>query len=266
YRTAGYYSSQFDLQTLGSRISLTKPFFDPFTRGTVSYALEQFTVENVTTNAPFEIQNEEGVRTKSTVGLSVSRDTRDQFFIPTRGNYSSVGVEVSGGPFGAQTDIYMLEAKSSQFWPVLNDHVFNIKGEIRTVDAYTGEYDDVPIFDRLFLGGPRNIRGFDYRDVSPRAALDPSEPVGGRSSWYATAEYTVPLWSKIRAAAFYDIGAVSKESFDFFDSDLNSSYGAGIRFDLPMFPLRLDYAIPHLTDDDNDGANGRFSFLMGYTF
>jgi outer membrane protein assembly factor BamA len=33
-----------------------------------------------------------------------------------------------------------------------------------------------------------------------------------------------------------------------------------------MFPLRLDYAIPHITDDDNDGASGRFSFLLGYTF
>lgn len=265
YRTAEYYSDQFDLQTLGSRVSLTRPFLDPFTRISLSYALEQFTVQDVSSGAPEEIRKEEGTRTKSTVGLSVSRDTRDQVFIPTRGNFSSVGTEFSGGPLGAQTDIYLLEAKSSQFWPVLRDHVFNIKGEIRTVEGYRGD-DDVPIFDRLFLGGPRTIRGFDYRDVSPRAESDPSEPIGGKSSWYATAEYTVPLWSKIRAAAFYDIGDVSEDAFDFFDSELNSSYGIGLRLDLPMFPLRLDYAIPHLTDDENDGANGRFSFLMGYTF
>ncbi|MDD3275467.1 MAG: outer membrane protein assembly factor BamA [Kiritimatiellales bacterium] len=263
YRTAGYYSDMFDLQTLGSKVSLTKPIFDPFTRGTVSYSLEQFSVDNLTTNAPSEIAADEGAHIKSTVGLSISRDTRDQFFIPTRGNYSSAGVEVSG--FGGDEEIYMLEAKTSQFWPVFEDHVFNLKGEVRTVESWGS--GSVPIYDRLFLGGPRTIRGFQYRDVSPRSN-DPgsTEPIGGLSSWYATAEYTVPLWSKIRGAAFYDIGAVSSTSFDFFAADINSSYGLGVRIDLPMFPLRLDYAIPHITDANNTGGGGRFSFLLGYSF
>lgn len=265
YRTASYYSDLFDLQTIGSKTSLTKPVFDPFTRATVSYSLEQFTVDDVDAAAPAEIMRDEGDAIKSTVGAGLSRDTRDQFFIPTKGNFSSAGVEVSGGPLAGDTDIYAFEMKSSQFWPVLDDHVFNLKGEIRTVDSY-GSSDWVPIYDRLFLGGPRNIRGFKYRDVSPRDAATGDEPVGGLSSWYGTAEYTVPLWSKIRAAVFYDIGAVSEDSFDFFDSDINSSYGIGARIDLPMFPLRLDYAIPHITDDNNDGAGGRFSFLLGYSF
>jgi outer membrane protein insertion porin family len=264
YREASYYSDQFDLQTLGSKTSLTKPL-GTFTRGTVSYSLEQFNVDNIEAPPGSRIFEDEGTWLKSTVGTSVSRDTRDQFFIPTKGNYSSAGVELSGGPLGADEDIYLLELKSSQFWTVLDDHVFNLKGEIRTVDSY-GSSDHVPVFDRLFLGGPRTIRGFAYRDVSPRDPVDDAEPVGGLSSWYGTAEYTVPLWSKIRAAVFYDIGAVSETSFDFFDADINSSYGIGARIDLPMFPLRLDYAIPHMTDDNNDGAGGRFSFLLGYSF
>ncbi|MCU0857073.1 MAG: BamA/TamA family outer membrane protein, partial [Pontiellaceae bacterium] len=66
YRTAGYYSDQFDLQTLGSRVSLTRPLFDPFTRLSLSYALEQFTVNEVNAGAPDEIQKEKGSRTKST--------------------------------------------------------------------------------------------------------------------------------------------------------------------------------------------------------
>jgi outer membrane protein insertion porin family len=265
HRSAGYYSDDFDLQTLGSRLSLTKPL-GPFTRGTLSYSLEQFTVENVDSTAPSEIQREEGSRTKSAAELSVSRDTRDQFFVPTRGNYSSVGFELAGGPLGGETDIYLLEAKTSQFWTLLDDHVFNLKGAVATVESH-GSSSHVPIFDRLFLGGPRDIRAFAFRDVSPRSGdVGSDEPIGGRSSWYATAEYTIPLWSKIRGAVFYDIGAVSSDSFSFFDSDLNSGYGIGARFDLPMFPLRLDYAIPHITDDNNDGAGPRWSFLLGYTF
>lgn len=267
YRNASYYSDDFDLQTLGSKTSLTKPILNPFTRGTLSYSLEQFTVDNIDSSVPADafVRGDEGATLKSTVGSSISRDTRDQFFIPTKGNLSSAGVELSGGPLAGDESIYMLEAKSSQFWPVLDDHVFNLKGEVRTVDSY-GSSDRVPIFDRLFLGGPRNIRGFAYRDVSPRDEKNHDEPMGGLSSWYGTAEYTVPLWSKIRAAAFYDIGAVSESSLDFFGADLNSSYGIGLRIDLPMFPLRLDYAIPHIMDDNNSGAGGRFSFLLGYAF
>lgn len=264
YRNAGYYSDQFDLQTVGSKVSLTKPIFDPFTRGTVSYSLEQFNVDNISAPTNAVVWEDEGKHLKSTVGAGISRDTRDQFFIPTKGNNSSAGAELSGGPLGADEDIYLLELKSSQFWPVLDDHVFNLKGEIRTVDSYGS--GNVPIFDRLFLGGPRTIRGFAYRDVGPRDPNHPNEPIGGLSSWYATAEYTIPLWSKIRAAVFYDIGAVSETSFDFFSADIDSSYGIGARIDLPMFPLRLDYAIPHIMDKYNDGAGGRFSFLLGYSF
>ena len=265
YRDASYYSDQFDLQTLGSKTSLTKPVFNPFTRATVSYSLEQFNVDNIDAPTNAFVRGDEGATLKSTVGTSISRDTRDQFFIPTKGNFSSAGAEVSGGPLAGDESIYMLEAKSSQFWPVLDDHVFNLKGEVRTVDSY-GSSDHVPIFDRLFLGGPRTIRGFKYRDVSPRDPADNDEPIGGLSSWYATAEYTVPLWTKIRAAVFYDIGAVSENSFDIFGADINSSYGIGARIDLPMFPLRLDYAIPHIADENNSGSGGRFSFLLGYSF
>jgi len=265
YRDASYYSDDFDLQTIGSKTSLTKPILNPFTRGTVSYSLEEFKVYDVDAPPQSVIWEDEGKTLKSTVGTSISRDTRDQFFIPTKGNLATVGAEVAGGPLAGEEDIYGFEAKSSQFWPVLDDHVLNIKGEARTVDSY-GDSDHVPIWDRLFLGGPRNIRGFEYRDVGPRDKYNKDEPSGGLSSWYGTIEYTIPLWTKIRGATFYDIGAVSEDTFQMSNEYLNSSYGVGVRIDLPMFPLRLDYAIPHITDDYNDGENGRFSFLLGYSF
>jgi outer membrane protein insertion porin family len=263
HRDAGYYSDDYSLKTVGARVSLSKPL-GPFIRGTLSYSLESFDVYDVSAPANSIIAREEGTRTKSTIGVSVTRDTRDQYFAPTRGNQTVVSTEFSGGPLAGDTEIYLLEARSSHFWPLLNDHVFNLKGEIRTVDSYGS--GDVPIFDRLFLGGPRSLRGFAYRDVSPRDPNNNNEPYGGQSSYFATAEYTVPLWSKIRGAAFYDIGAVGENAFEFFDADLNSNYGIGARFDLPMFPLRLDYAFPHITDDSNENAAPRWNFMLGYTF
>jgi len=195
-RTANYYSDEYELTTVGGRVSLSKPL-TPFTRGTLSYSLEQFDVSGVSTSAPTEIVAEEGARTKSTLGFTVSRDTRDQFFIPTRGNRSSASVELSGGPFGGDTEIYFLEAKTSHYWPLWNDHVLNLKGAVRVVEGY-GDDQAVPIFDRLFLGGPRNIRGFEYRDVSPRSKdATSTEPVGGKSRQ----RQNIPFRSGTKSAA-----------------------------------------------------------------
>ncbi len=262
-RSASFYSEEYDLTTTGTRLSLSKKLTS-FARGTLSYSLEQFDILGVSTTAPREIRTEEGSRMKSTLGASVSRNTTDHVFAPTRGNKTTGSLGFSGGPLGGDTEIYSIEAKSSHHWPLINDHIFNIKGIVRVVDSYGDR--NVPLFDKLFLGGPRTIRGFAYRDISPRSVDDPNEPIGGNSSFYGTAEYTVPMWSKIRGAVFYDIGAVNKTAFDFGTEGLNSSYGFGARFDLPMFPLRLDYAFPHIMDTINENASPRWNFLLGYTF
>ena len=40
--------------------------------------------------------------------------------------------------------------------------IFSINAVAATVDSYGNH--DVPIFERLYLGGPYNMRGFRFRD------------------------------------------------------------------------------------------------------
>jgi len=56
------------------------------------------------------------------------------------------------------------------------------------------------------------------------------------------------------------------DSYEWRSSNLNSAYGIGIRFDIPGFPLRFDYAWPLETDEFNDRESGRFSFMIGHVF
>jgi outer membrane protein insertion porin family len=147
--------------------------------------------------------------------------------------------------------------------PLWWDHVLNLRGWASVVETW-GDGVRVPIFDRLFLGGARTLRGFDYREVGPKD--ETGEPVGGLSGWMATAEYIVPLAEKFRVAAFYDIGMVYDEAYEFDSSDYNSDVGVGIRFDIPGFPLRLDYAWPLEADEFNDRSSGRFQFTIGYSY
>ncbi len=262
HREARYFSDAYDQKNNGMRLSLGKPL-SRFTRGTLAYSLEQFDVFNVQPSASPAIQREEGKRLKSGLAFIWSRDTRDRFFIPTRGNKTIVSPYFAGGPLGAETDIFGAKIRSAQYWPLFGGTVLNLRGQIESVDFY-GDSEFVPIFDRLFLGGPNTLRGFEYRDVGPKDVN--GEPIGGRSSVFATLEYTWPIWSKVRGAAFYDWGVVNTDFVDFDPSLYSDDWGIGIRLDLPGFPLHLDYAWPITYDEKWQDGRGRFNFQIGHAF
>ena len=256
-----YLSSDYNQRNTGGSVSLTRPV-GAFERLRLAYSLEEISIYDVSDSASERIRAEAGDRIKSALTLSLSRDTRDRFFVPTRGHHVIATVSFAGGPLGGETNIYSLELSATQHIPVWRDHVLSLRARAAVVDTHGGA-DRVPIFDRLFLGGATTIRGFKFRDVGPRDDL--GDPIGGRSMTMATAEYTVPLGGPFRAAAFYDVGLVDAEAYSF-SADPNSSYGVGLRVDIPMLPLRLDYSWPLQTDEFNDRSSGRFSFLIGYGF
>jgi len=264
HHEARYFSDDYDQENNGIRFSLGKPLPIRFSRATLAYAFENFDVFNVATNASQAIKDEEGDRLKSSLNLILARDSRDYFRIPTRGNKTSLVPYVAGGVLGGETDLYGIRLRSAQYFPLIGGTVLNIRGQIESVEYY-GDSDFVPIFDRLFLGGGRSLRGFDYRDVGPKDGN--FEPIGGKSSAFLTVEYTLPIWSKVRFAAFYDVGFVNEESFDFDGSHYNDDAGIGLRIDMPGFPLQIDYAWPiTYYDDEGQSEDGRFNFNMGYSF
>ena len=127
-----------------------------------------------------------------------------------------------------------------------------------------GSGNEVPIYDRLYLGGPNNLRGFRYRDVSPKDEND--EPLGGNTLARFTAEYTFPIVESIRGAVFYDVGFVNAGSWDFGTGSLSSDVGIGLLLELPAIgPIRIDYGIPIQSADDS-GGSGKFQFNVGYKF
>lgn len=269
HREARYYSDSYDQGTDGFRLSLGKPL-SRFTRGTLAYSLERFDVYNISPTASQVIKDEEGTRTKSGLEYTWSFDSRDRYFNPTRGNKTSISPYMSGGALGGETDIFGARIRSGQYWPLIGNMVFNLRGQVESVEAFgyskqnSGVYGEgVPLFDRLFLGGSYTLRGYEYRDVGPQ---DNGDPIGGNTSAYATGELTFPIWSKVRGAAFYDWGFVNVKSWDFDPALYNDNWGIGVRFDLPGFPLHLDYAWPITYDETYQTGDGRFNFLIGHTF
>jgi outer membrane protein insertion porin family len=259
YRESSYYSSVFDEARFGTAIKFGKSF-NPFLSGRAVYRFESIGINNVDPNASEQILLEAGTRTRSAVEIGLTHDTRDNFFLTRTGHKVDGYIELAGGPFLGGTDLWRVGLDASQFYHLGSDVIVQFQGTLQAVDSY-GKPGRVPIFDRLFAGGANNLRGFRYRDVGPRD--DNGEPIGGRSLAVGTAELTFPIVDRVRGAIFSDAGFVAEGVFSAASPSLD--VGIGVRLNLPIGPLRLDYGIPVVTGDAVN-SGGQFQLNVGYQF
>lgn len=260
-REARYYSSLYDVKRIGGIVNLERPI-GRFHAASVGYGLENTELFDIDDSASTNIQAAAGNRLKSYVEFGFTRDTRDRTRMPTSGNYSRASLQLAGGPFGGDTDYYKLDLRSSQYFPVWRRHVLLLRGEVATMDSYT-DSEDIPFYDLFYLGGLNTVRAFKFRHIGP--VDENEEPIGGQSLAFASVEYTVPIITMVRAAAFIDGGMVYADPWDI-DFEWNSGYGVGLRLDIPMMPLRVDYAWQLKNEEWNADDNGRFNIMFGYPF
>ena len=88
---ASYFSDYFDQVTDGVKFTLTKPLTQA-DRISFAYSLEQIGIEDLEDDTPWEIATDEYENLKSQLRVSVTHDTRDNYFIPKRGNRSIAAI------------------------------------------------------------------------------------------------------------------------------------------------------------------------------
>ncbi len=235
---------EYQLDRIGFRYTLEQVGFDEEDEG-IWYRKD---------GTPFSFEDmEDGINSKLRFFWTENHTNRS--FIPTAGWRSNVYAEL--GLAGDAKD-YGLGFSATKYWNPWWDHVLMGRVRFDTVEAYSGE---VPIFDRFFLGGPRTVRGFEFRDGGPKVWKgDDHAGIGGQTMWCATAEYTIPLASILRFAIFSDIGSAGEDFCDLGD-DLLWSAGVGFRLDFEQFPIRVDFAKPITNDDETDEEV--FLFTLG---
>ncbi len=260
YREANFLSSVYDQRNYGFSIVARKPF-GRFMYASLEYRLEEIDIYNISQTSSTALQIENGSRVKSQLTPSFVLDTRDNPFLSHRGQRVTFTPFVAGGFLGGDTQTYGFNLEASQYFPLPYDLIFLLNGEIAGVDTW-GSGVRVPIFDRLFLGGANSLRGFEFRDVSPKDRN--GEPLGGKSLARMTAELTFPIIEKVRGAVFYDTGFVNSGAFDYNLDNVASDAGVGLRLDLPIGPIRIDYGFP-IQKAGNKGS-GKFNFNVGYQF
>ena len=252
---------------IGGRTSLQKKIFDDFTTIAVGYKFEVVRVTNVDKHLKdyFKREDLSGTFLVSQPSIMLSRDTRDSLTDPTEGYNINLFGSITPRVFGSSRDYYRLEAKGSYYYSFFDKAIVAMVGaKIGTVATF--QYDNnVPVFERYFLGGGDSLRGFEYRTVSPTYN---KRAIGGQSMLLVTAEVSHPIWGPLRGAAFVDVGGVWADSYSMNFSSINMGAGYGLRLKLPWLniPIRLDLAYPVINNTDHEKSRVRIHFNVGFTF
>ena len=145
-------------------------------------------------------------------------------------------------------------------------HVLHLGGRFGWMEGIQG--DDVPFFEKFFLGGPRSFRGFDYRGVGPQ--ID-DIPIGEETFWRGSVAYSFPVFiPELRLQAIFDFGDIQPRLSDYSVDTLRTSAGVGLLLRIPiplidqLVPVNI-YFVEALKKERGD-EDRVFTFTLGFDF
>ncbi|MEA3333599.1 MAG: outer membrane protein assembly factor BamA [Pseudomonadota bacterium] len=250
-----YEYDAYDTIQQGFRFSLGKPI-DEYTSWSAGYRWEKVKIENISSTASDYIWDEYGTSTTSQVYFSLTRDKRDNYLFPTRGYKLKGTVVFAGGPLGFDNDFYKAILEGHKFYPFKWDSAFHLWGRVSYADGYGGE--DLPLYERFYVGGLKSVRGFDFGEAGPED--ENGDVIGGAKELILSAEWIFPLIKNmgLKGVIFYDAGKAFDDDEEL-SFDLRHSVGFGVRWKSPMGPLRIEWGFNLSPEDDEETSVWDFS-------
>ncbi len=261
WNTAGpdvYGTDIIDANRVGWDMTLTRPINDYFshslTFGGETVASRED--DSVTDAVPFDDYQ------TTTIGYSISYDTRDIFMNPTKGELYTLSV-TRGWKTGANTittpETGTITTNYTLLGIDLNEFVNLGKNQVLAMHMGTGiGFGNVPLGSYYYCGGANTVRGYS-----------PVEADTGVRKLIMNVEYRYTFNETVQGVAFYDLGDAwgavvdGQASGDAPDmSKFLSGRGVGVRLNTPLGPIRLDYGI----GDSRSFGEGIVHFSIGQAF
>ena len=224
-------------------------------------------------SAAIKQQVEAGPAIASLVGYGLVYNTLDNNKNPTRGLLAEFRQDFAG--LGGDVNFIRSTGEVRYYYELMSDVISVLRLQGGHVTGWGGT--NLRMLDH-FQMGPNLVRGFQTAGIGPRD-LTPGtsqDALGGTLYWGTSFEMQFPVFGVpkdfgIRVAVFADAGSVwNYRGQTFFPAtgltvttvdpitgkDTNamtvrSSVGAGLIWDSPFGPIRIDYAFP-ITKDPND--------------
>lgn len=265
YDTNGHLIEEYMRKFTGGELTFSRP--------TTEYSMDSITLKNRKDNYLRHDEDESGFNrsgsvsypnltakqadewrkynfgTTRSITLSHVTDTRDNALHPTGGKKVEISGEVAG--FGGDFNYQKVSIADDRYVKVGHAQTIVVHNEAGAAHGH------IPEYSQFSVGGQDSLRG--YREDQFR----------GNKMILSSIEYRFPLFEKTTGAVFTDWGAawgfhgpngnpylIDKSKAQKFH--LKGDIGAGLSFDSPIGPLRLDYGY------GTDG--GRMNFRVGNSF
>ena len=270
---------------LGTRLDLSRQFTKHYLAGLI-LAIRHV---EITTNdiRPPELIGR-GTYFVNSIGFTQTFDFRDSPFVPTRGFVFDSTFDLATSTLGSDIDFVRSTFRASYYlsfaerassaadigselgdrstlsWFKRSGLAFGARmGIIHSLNSNApDEALAIPIDERFFSGGSTTVRSFGERTLGPHDRR--GNPIGGESYTIFNIEYTFPLFGELQGVVFTDAGNLQPTAEEVSLDDMRYAIGAGLRYKLPIGPIRLDYGVnpdPHPDED-----RGAFHFSFGFAF
>ncbi len=190
----------FTQRTVGGTVSLSGPLqlftrrfrrFSQFTRLGLSYSLTGNSILDPNVNRDGDPSNDIPVTftqpriITSRITPSIFYNTKNAFLDPTSGQSLFLGFSMAGGILGGDVNTFAPSLEYQLFLPVFKrrsekPHVVAMRFRGDHIRTFGRPFDTrslsfvggIPIFERFFLGGENDIRGYNFRSISPVVPSD----------------------------------------------------------------------------------------------
>ena len=250
------YINQFNQQTTGATATIGLPA-GAWNRVFLSYSYQRVKVfdvnvayldPNVLNNNPYLADSlligAGGKRTVSKISPSFVSSTINEPIFPSSGHKYTFGLDVAG--LGGNTNYVTSSAEVIQYVKFSNRVSLGLRGQTQYIRPY-GSTTQLPIFEKIFIGGEYSMRGFDLRSVGPRDAQT-GLVTGGNKNLLFNAEFVVTVAGPVRVLAFFDAGQVRDigEKFGWKENVYQQTSTGG-----PTIPLLFDPSVTQILSDPN---------------
>jgi outer membrane protein insertion porin family len=207
---------------------------------------------------------EEGRRRESTFSPSFVHNTVDNPWTPRSGLKISFTPQVAGGILGGSVNYFRPDAEFIWYIPHTRKTALGVRAQASYIREY-GDTQKLPLYQRFFLGGETQIRGYNLRTVGP-IDIENNRALGGNKMVLFNAEYYIDIGGPLRFLFFFDAGQAYLEGKRIDLKQLRTSTGAELRFIMPVLnvPFRLIYALN--PNRDAFQPKSTFKFAVGTTF
>ena len=238
----------------------------------LGYSFQSIGITGLNQYTTYQISRYKGYTQTSEIMPSIRRFTVDNPIDPRTGTVESLNMELGG--LGGTNEFIKGVAHFRYFYPFLKSQTLGTFVVSQGVtygigtNLRSGTGGEMPLYERFFpggVGGPGDVRGYQlyslgpqvteyYQNGTPASVQD----IGGSEELLLSNEITFPILSGlgIRGVVFSDAGqsfllhpppaqhgtSVSAESLSF--TNLQASFGFGIRWKSPFGPLAVDIAFP----------------------